>query len=377
MTIEITTVGPVPLVDLAIQHEQVATEVDVAFQRILANGSYVLGPDVAEFEAEFAAYSGALYCAGVANGTDAIELALRAFDIGPGDEVIIPANTFVATAGAVRRCGATPVLVDCDPEHLLLDPAGIESRITSRTRAIVPVHLYGQLAPMKEIVAIAARHGLRVVEDAAQAQGAEHDGRRAGTWGDAAATSFYPGKNLGAYGDAGAVLTSSDAVAESVYALRNHGSTVKYQHPALGFNSRMDTMQAAVLRAKLRRLDDWNAQRNQAAELYSELLAARPEVTLPVTLPGNRHVWHLYVVQVAERDRVLAELNAAGVGAGIHYPVPVHLHGAYVDLGHCAGDFPVAEAAADRIISLPLYPGITFEQQDWVVRQLVGAVTGQ
>src|SRR6185437_5397771 len=266
-----TIAPPIPLVDLSLQHAEIADEVAAGFERVLTSGAFVLGPDVAEFEREFAAYSGVARCVGVGNGTDAIELALRAAGIGPGDEVIIPANTFVATAGGVMRTGATPVLVDCDRQFLLIDPTQIEQRITERTRAIVPVHLYGQLAPMAEVLDIAARHGLVVVEDAAQSQGAEQDGKRAGAFGQSAATSFYPGKNLGAYGDGGAVVTNAEDVADALLGLRNHGGTVKYQHPELGFNSRLDTLQGVVLRAKLRRLDGWNAQRRAAADLYAEL----------------------------------------------------------------------------------------------------------
>jgi dTDP-4-amino-4,6-dideoxygalactose transaminase len=367
----------IPLVDLALQHREVAAEVAEGFDRVLSTGAYVLGPDVAAFEAEFAGYCGAAHCIGVANGTDAIELALRAAGVSAGDEVIVPANTFVATLGAIMRAGATPVLVDCDPDFLLIDPAKISERITPKTRAIVAVHLYGQLAPMQEILAIAGQYGIDVIEDAAQAQGAAHDQRRAGTWGVAAGTSFYPGKNLGAYGDAGAVVTDSAAIAASVLALRNHGSTVKYQHPELGFNSRMDTLQATVLRAKLGRLEVWNGQRRQAAVRYGALLAGLDNVSAPATMSGNTHVWHLYVIQVAERDRVLAELNAAGIGAGIHYPVPVHLQGAYAHLGHGKGDFLVAESAADRILSLPIYPGITVEQQERVVDALATALNNE
>ncbi|SDI98872.1 dTDP-4-amino-4,6-dideoxygalactose transaminase [Frankineae bacterium MT45] len=371
---ETTTTRPVPLVDLSIQHAAVAAEVAEGFERVLSTGAYVLGPDVKKFENEFAEYSGTAHCVGVANGTDAIELALRAIGVGAGDEVIIPANTFVATAGGVMRTGATPVLVDCDPDCLLIDPSLIEARITPKTKAIIPVHLYGQLAPMPEVLAIAEAHGIPVVEDAAQSQGAERDGRRAGTWGAAAGTSFYPGKNLGAYGDAGAVLTNSDEVAEELAVLRNHGGTVKYQHPKLGFNSRIDTIQATVLSAKLKRLDEWNEQRRAAADYYSAALADVAGVKTPTVYPGNVPVWHLYVVEVTERDRVLSELNAGGIGAGIHYPVPVHLHGAYTHLGYVRGDFPIAEAAADRILSLPIYPGITTEQQDRVVAGLIAAI---
>jgi dTDP-4-amino-4,6-dideoxygalactose transaminase len=364
----------VPLVDLGWQQQAIAEDVKQGIDRVLATGAFVLGPDVEQFEAEFAAYCGARHCVGVGNGTDAVELALRAVGIGGGDEVIVPANTFVATAGGIRRTGATPVIVDCDPEFLLLDASKISERITSRTRAIVPVHLYGQLAPMPEILDIARRNDLLVIEDAAQSQGADQLGRRAGTWGIAAATSFYPGKNLGAYGDAGGVVTNSATLADSVRALRNHGSTEKYQHPELGFNSRMDTLQAAVLRSKLTRLQEWNELRRDAAVRYAGLLSGLDDVVLPATLPGNVHAWHLYVVQVPDRDRVLAELNEAGIGAGIHYPVPLHLHGAYADLGHRIGDFPVSEQAAGRILSLPIYPGITEMQQARVVAELARAL---
>jgi dTDP-4-amino-4,6-dideoxygalactose transaminase len=365
---------PVPLVDLSLQHREIADEVNAGFERVLSSGAFVLGPDVTEFEREYAAFSGVNRCVAVANGTDAIELALRSAGVGEGDEVIIPANTFVASAGGIKRTGASPVLVDCDPSYLLMDPSQIESRISVRTRAILPVHLYGQLAPMSPIMEIAARHGLAVIEDAAQCQGAEQNGMRAGSFGHSAATSFYPGKNLGAYGDGGGIVTNSDAVADALLGLRNHGGTVKYQHPELGFNSRLDTMQAVVLRAKLRRLDGWNAERRAAADRYSALLAGVDGVVTPREFPGNVHVWHLYVVQVEERDRVLAALNAAGIGAGIHYPVPVHLQGAYRSLGHRVGDFPVAERAAGRILSLPIYPGITAEQQERVADELVAAL---
>jgi dTDP-4-amino-4,6-dideoxygalactose transaminase len=365
----------IPLVDLSLQRDEIAAEVADGFERVLAAGSYILGPDVALFERDYGAFSAAAHCVGVGNGTDALEFALRAVGVQPGGEVILPANTFVATAGAVMRAGAVPVPVDCDENYLLIDPAKIEERITDRTQAIVPVDLYGQMAPMTEVLEIARRHGLRVVEDAAQSQGAEQNGQRAGSVGDATATSFYPGKNLGAYGDGGAALTNAADVAERLRRLRNHGGTAKYQHPELGFNSRLDTLQAVVLRAKLSRLDKWNEQRREAATRYDELLVDLPGVATPRTAPGNRHVWHLYVVQVDERDRVLAELNAAGIGAGIHYPVPIHLHGAYAHLGHGPGDFPVAEAAARRILSLPIYPEITAYQQERVAAALRAAVS--
>jgi dTDP-4-amino-4,6-dideoxygalactose transaminase len=365
---------PIPLVDLRLQHAQVAGEVEAGWARVLADTAYVLGAEVAAFEREFAGYCGARHCVGVANGTDALELALRAAGVGAGDEVILPANTFIASAEAVLRAGARVVLADCDPSYLLIDPAAVKDALTPRTRAVMAVHLYGQVAPVDELAAIGEAGGVALIEDAAQAQGARRHGAAAGSLGLAAGTSFYPGKNLGAYGDAGAVLTGDDDVARRVRALRNHGSEVKYEHPELGFNSRLDTLQAVVLRAKLARLEAWNADRRAAADRYTELLGGCEPVTLPATMPGNVHAWHLYVVQVDDRDRVLAALNAAGIGAGIHYPVPIHLQGALAHLGHRRGDFPVAEAAAGRILSLPMYPGITAGQQERIADTLRKAV---
>lgn len=373
MTVAPATAPPVPLVDLGLQHAEVAEDVARGFQEVLGSGGYVGGPHVAEFEREYAAFTGARYCVGVANGTDAIELALRALGVGQDDEVLLPANTFVATAEAVVRAGARPVLCDVDDACLLMDVGSAAAALTVRTRVLLPVHLFGQTAPVEQLEPLAAAHRLLLVEDAAQAQGAARDGRPAGSFGVAAATSFYPGKNLGAYGDAGAVVTSSEEVARRVRLLGNHGSAVKYQHEELGFNSRLDALQAVVLRAKLRRLARWNDERRAAADRYDALLADVPGVRLPGRLPGNEDVWHLYVVRVPERDAVLARLNAAGIGAGIHYPVPVHLQPAFRGLGE-AGSFPVAERAAQEILSLPLYPGITAEQQERVAGELRRAV---
>jgi dTDP-4-amino-4,6-dideoxygalactose transaminase len=357
----------IPLVDLGAQHREIASEVAAGFAAVLETTSFILGKQVAEFEQGYASFCGAKHCIGVANGTDALELALRAVGVGPGDEVILPANTFIATALAVARAGATPVLVDCEPVHQLIDVAAAERRITARTKAIMPVHLYGQMAPMTEVNALAKAHGLMVIEDAAQSQGASQGGVRSGASAPVAGTSFYPGKNLGAYGDAGAVTTSSDEIAAKIRALRNYGSEVKYHHPETGFNSRLDTLQAVVLSAKLTRLAAWNEARRQAAARYDELLAGARGVERPGVAAGNQHVYHLYVVRVGRRDDVLAKLNAEGIGAGIHYPVPIHLQGAFKQLGHRAGDFPVAERAANEILSLPLYPQITAEQQSRVV----------
>ena len=362
----------IPLVDLGAQHRQVADEIARGFAKVLETTSFILGAEVKAFEDAFAAFTGAKHCVGVGNGTDALELALRAAGVGPGDEVIIPTNTFIATPLAAARAGATPVFVDCDPETFLLDVEQVAAKITKRTRALMPVDLYGQVAPMERLAPLVEKHGLKVIEDAAQAQGAKRNGKGAGTFGNAAGTSFYPGKNLGAYGDAGAVLTGSDEVAAKVRALRNYGSNVKYHHPETGFNSRLDTLQAVVLLAKLERLAGWNQGRREAAARYDRLLAeaALPGVVGPRTLAGNEPIFHLYVVRVPRRDEVLKKLNADGIGAGIHYPVPCHLQGAFKHLGLPPGSFPVAEKAAGEILSLPMYGEITAEQQARVVDSL-------
>ena len=360
----------IPLVDLAAQHREVAAEIELGFARVMEATAFVQGPEVAAFEQAFAAFSGVRHCVGVASGTDAIELALRAAGVGPGDEVILPANTFIATAEAVARTGATPVLVDCDPEFLLIDVDAVAGEIRPETKAIVPVHLFGQMAPMGRLRELAGRAGVVLIEDAAQSHGATQHGKPSGSFGLAAATSFYPGKNLGAYGDGGAVLTDSDEIASRIGALGNHGSVVRYHHPELGFNSRLDSLQAVVLSAKLARLPGWNQDRRDAATRYSEMLADLPGVTLPATMPGNTHVWHLYVVRVPRRDEVLAAMHGAGIGAGVHYPVPVHLQGAFACLGHRRGDFPLAEESADTMLSLPLFPQITELQQQQVAELL-------
>lgn len=364
----------IPLVDLKAQLAEIRDEVDKGFDEVISNTAFVLGPQVKAFEEAFARFSGVKHTIGVGNGTDALELAVRALGIGPGDEVIVPANTFIASALAIQRAGATPVLVDCDERHQLIDVSAIEDRITERTRAIMPVHLFGQMADMERVLDIAERRGLAVIEDAAQCQGAKQNGRPAGSLGRVSGTSFYPGKNLGAFGDAGAVLTNDDALATKIRALRNYGSEVKYHHPETGFNSRLDTLQAVVLGAKLKRLDRWNEQRREAAARYDQLLSDLPGVGRPGTLEGNEHVWHLYVIRVSERDRVLEKLHAQKVGAGIHYPVPIHLQGAFAHLGHGSGDFPVTEKAASEILSLPLFPEITAAQQERVVAALRASI---
>lgn len=366
---------PIPFLDLASQQAEVAEEVLPVWRHLFHTAAFIGGPEVDEFEHAYADYIGVEHCVGVANGTDAIELALRAVGTGPGDEVILPVNTFIATAEAVSRIGATPVFVDVDDTYLLIDPDAVTAAITDRTRVIIPVHLFGQTAEVEALVPIAAAHGLMIIEDCAQAQGANSAYGRAGSLGLVAATSFYPGKNLGAAGDAGAVLTSDTEIAQIVRELAAHGSTTKYVHDRVGFNSRLDAIQASLLRAKLRRLDGWNADRRAAAARYSELLAEIPGVRFPASRPGSADVWHLYVVRLAEdRDRVLAGLGAAGIGGSIHYPTPLHLTSAYASLGYRPGQFPVAEAAASQILSLPMYPHLTSAAQIRVVEELVRLV---
>ena len=364
----------VPFVDLASQHAEVAAEVESGLAAVFAATAFVDGPAVADFEQHYAELMGVEHCIGVANGTDALELALRAAGVGPGGEVVIPANTFIATAEAASRIGAVPVPVDVDDDRLLIDPALVEAAITDRTQAVVPVHLFGQLAPMGRLAAVCRDAGVALVEDAAQSQGA-----RAGGSGSSAlvgATSFYPGKNLGAAGDAGAVTTDDATIAAEVRRLRSHGSSVRYVHDVVGMNSRLDTIQAVYLRAKLDRLEKWNELRVRAAARYDRLLADVPGVRRPLPGREGEHVWHLYVVRVHQRDRVLAELGRAGIGAGIHYPYPVHLTGAYAHLGLQRGTAPVAEAAAREILSLPMHPHLTEAMQDRVVEVLAEAVEG-
>lgn len=363
----------IPLVDIAAQQAEIAAEAEPVVLNILRSGGFIGGPEVARFEQRYAELVGVNHCVGVANGTDAVELALRAAGVSAGGEVIMPANTFIATAEAVSRIGAIPVPVDVDPDHLLIDPDATAAAITSHTQAIVPVHLFGQVAPTELLEPIAARAGVPLVEDAAQAQGARRFGRPAGSLGAIAATSFYPGKNLGAAGDAGAVTTNDADLARTVRLLGGHGSAVKYRHEIAGMNSRLDAIQAAVLNAKLTRLAAWNAARQAAADRYRELLGELP-LRLPATMAGNDDVWHLYVIRVDDRDRVLAELNAAGIGAGLHYPQPWHRTEAYAHLGYREGICPIAEAAAEQILSLPMYPHLTEAAQAAVAGRLSRAI---
>lgn len=329
-----------------------------------------------QFEAAYSQYIGVEHVIGVASGTDALEVPLRAIGVRPGDEVIVPANTFIATAEAVIRAGAVPVYADVN-DDALLDVDAAAAAITSRTVGIAPVHLYGQMPDMTALADLAASNGLFVLEDAAQAQGAAQGGRRAGTIGLAAGTSFYPGKNLGAYGDAGAVLTNDAQLARTARLMINHGSAVRYVHEIFGFNSRLDTIQAVVLKAKLSRLEEGNERRRAAAQRYDELLADMDQVVRPRTAPDNLHVWHLYVIQVPQRDAVLAHLNANGIGAGLHYPVPLHLTEALADPRFPADAFPTARRLAGSILSLPLFPQITPAQQERVVAVLREAFASQ
>ncbi len=358
----------IPFLDLAAQHAEVADAVTADLAELFAGAGFIGGPQVAAFEREYARFCGVEHCVGVANGTDAVELALRALGVGAGAEVITAANTFVATVEAIIRTGATPVLVDVDEDTLLIDPDAVGAAVTTRTAAIVPVHLYGQMAPA-ELIASAAP-GIPVVEDAAQSQGATRHGRVSGSVGALAATSFYPGKNLGAAGDAGAVTTDDARLARVVRMTGNHGSERKYEHELFGFNSRLDAIQAIVLRHKLARLGDWNRARRGIAARYTGLLGDVEGVRLPVVAPGNEHVWHLYVVRVAERDRVLDELHGCGVGAGLHYPQPVHLSRGYADLGYRVGAFPVTERAAGELLSLPIFPHLPPEHAAVVAAHL-------
>jgi dTDP-4-amino-4,6-dideoxygalactose transaminase len=340
---------------------------------VLDTSAFILGREVEAFERAFAEYVGARECVGVSNGTAAIQLALQACGVGPGDEVIVPANTFFATAEAVSTAGAKPVFVDCDPDTSNIDASQVEAAVTGRTRAIIPVHLYGQPADLDALFEVARRHDLLVIEDAAQAHGARYKGKRVGPLARAGCFSFYPGKNLGAYGEGGAVVTNDPEVARRLRMLRDHGSEQKYRHELVGYNFRLEGMQGAVLGVKLKYLDEWNAMRRRHAARYRELLAPLADsgaLALPVEADYSEHVYHLFVVQTGSRDALQRYLSAAGVQTGIHYPVPVHLQPAYAALGHQAGDFPNAEAQSARVLSLPMFAELTEHQIRYVADAL-------
>ena len=351
----------IPFADLQAQYRALKPEIDAAVLGVFEKAQFILGPAVAAFEQDFAAYCQTREAIGVNSGTSALHLALLAAGVGPGDEVITVPYTFVATVAAIEYAGAKPVLVDVEPGYWTMDPAKVAAAITPRTKAIMPVHLYGQAADMDPILDIARAHGLTVIEDACQSHGADYKGRRCGSMGHLGCFSFYPGKNLGAYGEGGAVVTNDAALAKHVRLLRAWGEEVRYEHKYRAFNYRMDGVQGAVLGVKLRYLDAWTEARRRHAAEYARLLAGTP-VGLPVERPGSRHVYHVFAVQLADRDAWRARLAEAGVQTGIHYPIPVHLQPAYRDLGYAHGDFPVSEAIASEVLSLPMFPEMTPEQ---------------
>jgi dTDP-4-amino-4,6-dideoxygalactose transaminase len=359
----------IPLVDLRGQYRALRPEMDAAIGQVLESGQFALGPAVEAFEHAFAAYCGTADAVGVNSGTSALHIALLAAGIQPGDEVITSPFTFVASVAAIEYAGATPVFVDIEPNGFALDSAAVERAVTPRTKAVIPVHLFGQPADMDAVRAVARRHGLVVIEDACQAHGADYRGRRAGSLGDIGCFSFYPGKNLGAYGEGGAAVTNNPQYADTMRLLRSWGERTRYEHAIRGFNYRMDGIQGAVLGVKLKHLDRWNDARRRLAAAYTERLAGL-DVRTPEERPGSRHVYHLYVVRLARRDRWRARLTELGIQSGVHYPVPVHLQPAYRDLGYRAGDFPVAESAATEVLSLPMFPEMT-EQQ---VEEVAGAL---
>jgi dTDP-4-amino-4,6-dideoxygalactose transaminase len=357
----------VPFLDLRAIHAAIKADVLADVADLIDASAFANGPAVAEFEAVFARYCGTRVCVGVSSGLDALRLGLLAAGIGPGDEVVVPANTFVATVEAVSQAGATPVLADASEADFALDPAAAEAAVGPRTRALMPVHLYGRLADMRALGRLAERRGLAVFEDACQAHGADRDGIRAGSAGLAASFSFYPGKNLGAMGDAGALVTDDEELAEKVRALREHGQRRKYEHDVPGYTARLDTLQALVLLRKLPLLDGWNDERRAAAAFYGEALDGVGDLVLPGGAQDGHPVWHLYVIRTADPDALLASLKARGISGGRHYPQPVHLTGAYAHLGHREGDFPVAERLSREVVSLPMFPGITEAQLTAVV----------
>jgi dTDP-4-amino-4,6-dideoxygalactose transaminase len=365
----------IPLVDLKAQYRALKAEIDPAIQRVLDNTSFILGEEVKRFEANFAAFCGVKNAVGLDSGSAALHLALAAAGVGPGEEVIVPSHTFIATASAVSHTGAKPVFVDVEPDTFNMDPERVEAAITPLTTALMPVHLYGQPASMRPLMEIAGRHGLKVIEDAAQSHGATYLGKQVGGFGDAGIFSFYPGKNLGAYGDAGMLVSNDDELADTARLLRNQGRRDKYEHLLVGFNYRLDALQAAILDVKLKHLVDWNRARQERADVYDRLLVDLP-VTRPIIRPDRTHVFHVYVIRVARRDDLSTFLKACGIETIVHYPIPLHLQPAYRELGYRCGDLPVTEKLADEILSLPMYPELTGGQQEEIVdgiRTFLGA----
>ena len=366
----------VPFLDLKAHHAPMLEEINGAIQRVIETGAFAGGPFVVRFEEDFAAYCNCPYAIGMGSGTEALWLALLALGVGPGDEVITVPNTFMATAEAITYTGATPVFVDVDEHTYTMDPGALPNAITARTKAIIPVHLFGQPADMDPIVEFARRHGLFVIEDACQAHGAEYKGRRVGTLGDAACFSFYPGKNLGAFGEAGAVVTSNAELQEKIRILRDHGQVRKYHHTMIGWNCRMDGIQAAVLRIKLRYLERGNQLRRSRAAHYDRTLGGIEEVRTPASVAWAHHVYHVYAIRVRERDEVIRLLGEKGIGCAVHYPVPVHLQEAYYNLGYQQGAFPVAEQCATEFVSLPMFPELTPDQVEIVIQGVKDVVVG-
>lgn len=356
----------VPFLNLKAQYDSIAHEVEQSIKDVIAACAFSGGPYVEQFEEEFAAFCGCNFAVGVGSGTEALWLSLMALGVQPGDEVITAPNSFIATAEAISLCGAKPVFVDVDESSLTMNPALLEQAITPRTKAIIPVHLYGQPADMDAILAIARKHGVAVLEDACQAHGAEYKGKRAGSLGDAGCFSFYPGKNLGAYGEAGCVVTKDEALAQQIRMLRDHGQSRKYHHQLVGINGRMDGIQGAVLSAKLKYLAAWNSERREHASSYHQMLGDVPGVSVLQEMRYARHVYHVYAVRATDRDRLRQVLHDAGIECGVHYPVPIHLQQAYASRGEGVGSFPVAEASAGELLSLPMFPELTKEQISYI-----------
>jgi dTDP-4-amino-4,6-dideoxygalactose transaminase len=360
----------VPFLDLKNQYKQIEHEVLPMITKAMADGAFIGGEQVSRFEEEFAKFCDSSYCVGVNSGTDALRFALMAIGVGPGDEVITVPNTFIATTEAISQAGAKPVFVDVYPDTCNMDVSNIEEKISKNTKAIIPVHLYGQPADMDQILTIAQRNGIAVIEDACQAHGAIYKNKKAGSMGAVGCFSFYPGKNLGAFGEGGAIVTQDEAIAQKIRMIRDHGQRKKYFHDLEGYNGRLDAIQAGVLRIKLKRLNDWNKSRRQNAAYYTELLSEVPAVTLPVEAEFATSVYHLYVILVDDRDGLQNHLNSKGVASGLHYPLPLHLQKAYDHLGYNKGDFSVTENTADRLLSLPMFPELTREQIEYIVQSI-------
>lgn len=369
----------VPFLDLKVQYKSIKNEIDTAIQKVLDNTAFILGPSVVEFEKEFAEIHNVKYCLGTSSGTDGNHLALWSLDIGHGDEVIIPANTFIATAWGATLCGATPVFVDCHPKSYNIDPGKVERVITKKTKAIVAVHLYGQSADMDSLNKISEEYKIHIVEDAAQAHLAEYKGKKVGGLSEVSSFSFYPGKNLGAYGEAGAVVTNDEDIFQKIKKLREHGQSKKYYHETFGHNYRMEGIQGAVLGVKLKYIDKWTNQRRRVADRYRELLNNLEQIILPVEMPDHKHVYHLYVIKVNVGDRrknqevrnnLQAYLQEQKISTGLHYPVPLHMQECFKHLGHKQGDFPETEMLAESGLSLPMYPELSDDQIEYVVSKI-------